>query len=322
MSNPTHVAVTGAAGYIGSRVLTQLQRDHPDWELTAIDNFYLGQTRSVGDVDIQHVDIRHRDQLEAALEGADVVLHLAAISGVDDCSENKELAYEVNVQGTANVAWVCQEHGAAMAFPFSMAVVGDPTAFPITVDMARDPLNWYGKTKVLGESLIDDFAQGSFPAHQYMISNLYGGHVVNGEEISKGTVINFFVNRALAGEPLTVYEPGTQARNFVHVKDVANAFCLSVERLAELQAAGETGVQKFEIASDEDPSVMAMAELVQSVAAAERDREVEVKLVENPRSAETLVDEFRVDTAAIEAELGWEPRESIEATVRELLATE
>ena len=319
MSNPTHVAVTGAAGYIGSRVLTQLQRDHPDWELTALDNFYLGQTRSVGDVDIEHVDIRHRDQLEAALAGADVVLHLAAISGVDDCNQHRELAYEVNVQGTANVAWFCQEHGAAMAFPFSMAVIGDPTAFPITVEMARDPLNWYGKTKVLGESLIDDFAQGSFPAHQYMISNLYGGHVVNGEEISKGTVINFFVNRALAGEPLTVYEPGTQARNFVHVKDVANAFCLSVERLAELQAAGETGVQKFEIASDEDPSVMAMAELVQSVVAEERGHEVEVKLVENPRSGETLVDEFRVDTAAIEAELGWEPTQSIQATVRELL---
>ena len=319
MSNPTHVAVTGAAGYIGSRVLTQLQRDHPDWELTALDNFYLGQTRSVGDVDIEHVDIRHRDQLEAALAGADVVLHLAAISGVDDCNQHRELAYEVNVQGTANVAWFCQEHGAAMAFPFSMAVIGDPTAFPITVEMARDPLNWYGKTKVLGESLIDDFAQGTFPAHQFMISNLYGGHVVDGEEISKGTVINFFVNRALAGEQLTVYEPGTQARNFVHVKDVANAFCLSVERLAELQAAGETGVQKFEIASDEDPSVMAMAELVQSVVAEERGHEVEVKLVENPRSGETLVDEFRVDTAAIEAELGWEPTQSIQATVRELL---
>jgi nucleoside-diphosphate-sugar epimerase len=319
MSNSTHVAVTGAAGYIGSRVLSQLQRDHPDWELTAIDNFYLGQTRSVGDVDIQHVDIRHRNHLEAALDGADVVLHLAAISGVDDCTENRELAYEVNVQGTANVAWFCQEHGAAMAFPFSMAVIGDPTAFPITVEMARDPLNWYGTTKVLGESLIDDFAKGSFPAHQYMISNLYGGHVVDGEEISKGTVINFFVNRALAGEPLTVYEPGTQARNFVHVKDVANAFCLSVERLAELQAAGETGVQKFEIASDEDPSVMAMAELVQRVAAEERGVDVAVELVENPRGGETLVDTFEVDTTTIEDVLKWVPQKSIEETVRALI---
>ncbi|WP_255150860.1 NAD-dependent epimerase/dehydratase family protein [Halorarius halobius] len=322
MSNPPHVAVTGAAGYIGSRVVHQLQRDHPDWELTALDNFYLGDVRTNGDVDVDHVDIRHRDQLEAALDGADAVLHLAAISGVDDCDEKPDLAYEVNVVGTSNVAYFCEKTGAAMGFPFSMAVIGDPTEFPISVDMARDPLNWYGTTKVLGESAVDDFSAGSFPAHQFMISNLYGGHEVGGREVSKGTVINFFVNRALSGEPLTVYEPGDQARNFVHVKDVANAFCLSAERLVERKRAGETGVEKFEVASDEDPGVMAVAELVQRVAREQRGLDVDVELVENPRSGETLVSEFGVDTTAIERDLGWEPRQSVEATVRELLAPE
>jgi UDP-glucose 4-epimerase len=319
MSDTPHIAVTGAAGYIGSRVVYQLQRDHPDWEITALDNFYLGQVRQIGDVEVEHVDIRHRSDLEGALEGADVVLHLAAISGVDDCDEKSDLAYEVNVLGTANVAWFCKKTGAGLCFPFSMAVIGDPVKFPITLQMARDPLNWYGETKVLGESLIDDFAQGDFPAHQFMISNLYGGHEVNGQEISKGTVINFFVNRALAGEPLTVYEPGTQARNFVHVKDVANAFCLSAERLVEQCAAGETGSQKFEVASDEDPGVMAVAELVQELAVDVQGLDVGVALVENPRSAETLVDEFEVDTTAIEEVLGWSPSQSVEATVRDLL---
>ncbi|WP_255197135.1 NAD-dependent epimerase/dehydratase family protein [Halorarius litoreus] len=319
MSNSTHVAVTGAAGYIGSRVLHQLQRDHPDWTLTAVDNFYLGDVRTNGDVDVQHVDIRQRERLEAALDGADVVLHLAAISGVDDCDNKRDLAYEVNVQGTNNVAWFCQEHGAALCFPFSMAVLGDPDRFPITTDMDRDPLNWYGKTKVLGESAIEDFAHGAFPAHLFMISNLYGGHEIEGQTVSKGTVINFFVNRALAGEPLTVYEPGTQARNFVHVKDVANAFCLSAERLVDEQAAGATGAQKFEVASDEDPGVMQVAELVQRIAAEERGLDVDVSLVENPRSAETLVSEFGVDTSAIQRDLDWAPEQSIESTVRELL---
>lgn len=314
-----HVAVTGAAGYIGSRVVYQLQRDHPDWELTAIDNFYLGDIRQVGDVEVEHVDIRHRDQLEEALSGADVVLHLAAISGVDDCEEHPDLAYEVNVVGTNNVAWFCHKTGAALGFPFSMAVIGDPTEFPITVEMDRDPLNWYGRTKVLGESAIEDFAQGAFPAHLFMVSNLYGGHEIDGREVSKGTVINFFVNRALAGEPLTVYEPGTQARNFVHVKDVANAFCLSVESLVEERAAGTTGVQKFEIATDEDPGVMAVAELVQSIAREERGIEVDVQLVENPRSGETLVDEFGVDTSSAKQALEWEPNQSVRESIRELL---
>ncbi|WP_324664195.1 NAD-dependent epimerase/dehydratase family protein [Haloarcula sediminis] len=313
----THIALTGAAGYIGSRVLVELQEQHPDWEITALDNFYLGDVRSVGDVEVEHIDIRNRDRLEETLAGADVVMHLAAISGVDDCEAKQDLAYECNVQGTENVAWFCRKTGAAMIFPFSMAVLGDPTEFPITVDHPRDPMNWYGRTKLLSERAIEDFADGAFPAHQFMISNLYGGHEIGGREISKGTVINFFLSRANAGETLTVYEPGTQCRNFVHVKDVARAYLRSAERLVEQLEAGETGVEKYEIASDEDPGVETVAELVQSVAA-EHGREVDVELVENPRAGEeTLVSEFPVDTTAARERLGWETRYDVESVVRE-----
>jgi len=318
----THIAITGAAGYIGSRVLVELDAQHPDWEITALDNFYLGDVRSVGDVDVKHVDIRNRDRLEEALDGADIVMHLAAISGVDDCEENQDLAYEANVQGTNNVAWYCRKTGAAMIFPFSMAVLGDPREFPITVDHPRDPMNWYGRTKLLSERTIEEFAEGAFPAHQFMISNLYGGHEIDGRTISKGTVINFFLSRATAGETLTVYEPGTQCRNFVHVKDVARAYLRSAERLVDQLDAGDTGVEKYEIASDEDPGVETVAKLVQSVAA-DHGREVDVELVENPRAGEeTLVSEFPVDATAAREQLGWETRHDVESVVRERFEAE
>ncbi|KOX94630.1 NAD-dependent epimerase/dehydratase family protein [Haloarcula rubripromontorii] len=319
-SEPPHVAVTGAAGYIGSRVIYELQQTHPNWEITAIDNFYLGTVQSVGDVDIEHVDIRNRDRLEAALDGADVVMHLAAISGVDDCEEKQDLAYEVNVQGTDNVAWFCRKTGAALIFPFSMAVIGDPQEFPITIDHPRDPLNWYGRTKLLNERDIETYADGAFPAHQFMISNLYGSHEIDGQTVSKGTVINFFVNRALAGETLTVYEPGTQSRNFIHVKDVARAYVDSCERLLEQLDRGETGVEKYEIASDEDPGVHTVAELVSDIAASVADIDADVELVENPRGDdETLVDSFPVDTDRTADVLGWTPEHDVESAIRTAL---
>ena len=316
------IAVTGAAGYIGSRVLVELHAAHPEWELVGIDNMYRGQVDAVGDVEIQHVDVRNRGRLEEALSGADVVCHLAAISGVDDCESNADLAYEVNVTGTNNVAWFCRKTGAALAFPFSMAVLGDPASFPITADLPRDPLNWYGRTKLLGEQAIESFADGAFPAHLFLKSNLYGEHEIDETEVSKPTVINFFVNRALAAETLTVYEPGTQARNFVHVRDVARAYVRSAERLVGQLARGETGTETYEIASDESMGVMEVAEIVQETAREERGIEVDVELVENPRTDETMVEEFGVDISATRDVLGWEVRESVAGAVREGLASE
>jgi len=314
------VAVTGAAGYIGSRVVGRLRERHPDWDVTAIDNFYQGSVRAVGDVPIEHVDIRERARLESALEGSDVVLHLAAISGVDGCAENPDLAYEVNVRGTNNVAWFCRKRGCGLVFPSSMGILGDPETFPITVDHPRAPINWYGRTKTIGERAIETFAGDAFPAICLMKSNLYGDHTVDGTRVSKGTVINFFVGRALSGRNLTVYEPGTQARNYVHVKDVANAYLRSAERLLERSTRDETGVTTYAIATDEDPSVMTVAEQVRTAAAEEAGIDVGIELVENPRAgSETLTGEFGVDTERTRRELHWVPERTVEQTIRDTI---
>lgn len=319
MTDDPTIAVTGAAGYIGSRVVDRIQTVHPEWNVRAFDNYYLGSVRRIGNTDVEFLDIRNRSRLEKALDGSDIVMHLAAISGVDDCEANPDLSYEVNIQGTNNVAWFCRKSGTGLVFPFSMAVLGDPERFPITTDLPRSPLNWYGQTKVASERAIESLAEGSFPAHLYLKSNLYGAHEINGESVSKPTVINFFVNRATAGETLTVYEPGTQSRNFIHVKDVANAYLRSGEYMLNQLAAGETGVSKYEIASDEDPSVREIAELVRDTADSVLETAIDIELVENPRGNETLVSEFTVDTSKARTELGWEVDHSVSNSIRSLL---
>ena len=311
------VGVTGAAGYIGGRVVYELQEAHPEWDIVAADNFYKGTTRSVGDIEIEHLDIRNKSGLEATFSDVDVLLHLAAISGVDDCDNDPELTYETNIVGANHVAKLCYEEGIGLVFPASMAILGDPESFPIMLGQSRDPLNWYARTKVLGESTIEGFAPGSFPAHVLVKSNLYGEYTLGADTVSKGTVINFFVGRALEEETITVYEPGTQARNFIHVVDVARAYVRSAERLRTQLEAGDTGVDHYMIASDEDPGVMTVAEMAQRIADEEAGLSPDVELVENPRSGETMVEQFSVDTSKTHEELGWEPTRSVETTIQQ-----
>ena len=103
------------------------------------------------------------------------------------------------------------------------------------------------------------------------------------------------------------------------MKDAADAYLRSAEALLDRLDAGKTAPEKYAIASDEDPSVMTVAERVRDVVAEETGEEPPVELVENPRGNETLVQEFAVDTTRTRSELGWTPTRSVEDTVRSIV---
>jgi UDP-glucose 4-epimerase len=91
------------------------------------------------------------------------------------------------------------------------------------------------------------------------------------------------------------------------------------ERKREEVKDRERGTEYYEIASNEDLSVMAVAELVRDIAHEATGLKVAVSLVDNPRSGETIVNEFSVDTSSIWDDLGWSPSCTVGESVRELL---
>jgi len=312
----THtIGITGAAGYIGSRVTANfLDAGH---DVVPVDNFHAAQVDSVGGRDIVEGDVRDESTLAERFADVDGLFHLAALSEVEECDENEDEAFDVNVRGTETVAWFCRNNDIPLVFPCSMAIIGEPVELPITADHPRDPMNTYGLTKQMSEDDVHSLAAGSFPAHVYMKSNLYGYHEIDGHTIGKRTVINVFVEKAKEKETLTVHEPGTQARDFVHVKDVARAYERSLDVLLD---GAENGAMTLPIASGEDMSVLDLAHLVQRVTREERGYEPEVELVENPRGEEAAGSDFSVDTSAARETIGFEAEHTVEATVRGLIA--
>jgi len=82
-----------------------LETAYPDWPTVGVDDFSAGDLRAVGDVPVHDVDIRDRDAIADGLAGADAVVHLAAVSGVEECRADPDRANEVNVTGTNDVPW-------------------------------------------------------------------------------------------------------------------------------------------------------------------------------------------------------------------------
>ncbi len=301
------IVVTGAGGYVGAGLCSRLM-ERGD-EVVMLDNFFNSQVREVGGERIIWADIRRRDEIEGFIENCDLVIHLAAISGVADCNAMPDKAYEVNVVGTANVCWACRKHGVNLIFPSSMSVIGNPVEVPVTSAHPRNPLNMYGFTKWVNEETIKAFSKNSFKSIVFVKTNLYGEYEVDGKRVWKRTVINLFVDRARRGEKLIVHKPGTQTRDFVHVLDVIDAYLKAIDRIEDI----EDGEAYFTvIGGGECLSILDIAKTVQKYA------DVEIELVENPRN-EAHAENFEVDVEEAKKLIGFQARRKVEDEIRKLL---
>ncbi|GGM66128.1 nucleoside-diphosphate-sugar epimerase [Halarchaeum rubridurum] len=178
---------------------------------------------SLPDIDFHRGDIRDADDVADAMVDVDAVVHLAAITGASQSHEMRERVEDVNVQGTEVVADAAEAAGVeTVVLSSSCNVYGD--AYDDDLDETSDPApgNPYAESKLACEDIV---SERDFTDVSLRLATNFG----YSPGVRFNLVLNSFVFRALADEPLTVYGDGTNWRPFLHVRDAARAFAAALD---------------------------------------------------------------------------------------------
>jgi nucleoside-diphosphate-sugar epimerase len=217
------VLVTGGAGFIGStiaRLVGQQTRAH----VIVLDDLSSGHRSNLDGLPITFVegDVRDAETVRRAIAGCDTVFHLAASVGNSRSIENPIRDSDVNVLGTLRVLEGAREAGAGkIVYSSSAGIFGELKTLPIREDHPIDPDTPYGASKLGGEKLCLAYAKlHPIEAVCLRYFNVYG---VNQRYDAYGNVIPIFAHRVLHDEPITIFGDGEQTRDFVNVRDVAEA---------------------------------------------------------------------------------------------------
>ena len=218
------VLVTGGAGYIGSALVPVLaERGH---DVRLLDDFSLSSPRNLmGAPAVEFVrgDIRDGETVAAAMADIDAVIHLAAITGAAQSHDMAERVHEVNARGTATVLDAAAAAGVdRVVVASSCNVYGETHADALTETDEPAPRNPYAESKLAGEAACRDAA---IDCVSLRLATNFGWS----PGIRFNLVVNDFVFRALADEPLTVYGDGTNWRPFIHVSDSARALVAALD---------------------------------------------------------------------------------------------
>jgi len=226
----------------------------------------------------------------------DVVVHLAALTGVRKCNDNPSTAFSVNVYGAYNVAMGCVASKSKLIFISSREVYGESLSDQTREDDLLLPNNVYGLTKLLGEKIV--LWTGSKYDLDYTIlriTNIYGP---GGDQYA----VQAIIKKALLGERIQILG-GSQQMNLIYVDDVVDAVlgCLT---------GANSSRQVFNIGSYDSISVEDMVSRIL------RLLDVSTKLERLPmREGETL--SFRPSLEKSGRLLGWRPSTTFASGLRE-----
>ncbi len=302
--------ITGGCGFIGLALIRQLLGDDAN-RIRIVDNLSTGtrddlagvcayaevpyQQVGVSDEKVELVvaDIRQQEVAEHIAADIDVIVHLAANTGVAPSVEDPRTDCVTNVIGTLNYLEAARLHGVErFVFASSGAPIGEVEP-PIHEELPAHPVSPYGASKLAGEG----YCSAYFRSFGVNTVALRFGNVYGPGSLHKSSVVAKFIRLAMAGEVLEIYGDGSQTRDFIYIDDLIEALMLAASRPG-------VGGEVFQIASNRETTV---GEIAHSLVEVLRTNGVAApRIVNSEKRVGDVMRNFS-DTGKARTKLGWAP---------------
>jgi UDP-glucose 4-epimerase len=304
--------ITGGCGFIGTSLINTLVKEGGH-RIRIVDNLSVGSRNDLAAVsdftEIDGSDLTVKssalascqlvvgDILDDALaikvtQGVDVIVHLAANTGVAPSVENPRMDCVTNVIGTLNYLEAARQNKVQrFVFASSGAPIGECTP-PIHEEMVPHPVSPYGASKLAGEGYCSAyFRTYGIETVALRFGNIYGpgsGH--------KNSVVAKFIKQSLSGETLEIYGDGKQTRDFIYIDDLIQAIRLAATK-------DGVGGEAFQIATAQETTVGELVETLVPIL-----NEAGIKNINVHHTAPRLGDVKRnySDTTKARQRLGWQ----------------
>ena len=307
--------VTGGTGYIGSHVVRLLVERGGD--TVVVDDVVTGDARRIGDVPLVRADLGNSESVETLVDvikryNVDEVVHFAARKQVAESVERPSWYYSQNVGSLANVLLAVEKCNISrVVFSSSAAVYGNAGSESLTERSPTEPINPYGMTKLIGERMLADAAAAhGLGAVSLRYFNVAGAGWPDLGDRAILNLVPMVFERLDADEPPLIFgddydtPDGTCVRDFVHVRDLADAHVAVLDALQK----GTVRSPVFNVGTGGGTSVRQIIETALRVSGSQQSAVVRGRRPGDPSSV-------IADTRLIENELGWTHKLGIEAIV-------
>lgn len=227
------ILVTGGAGFIGSHITDMLISR--GYDVTVLDNESTGVRAYVNSA-AKYIlgDVRSREDIKHAFaEPLYAVMHIAGQASIRKSFLDPLDDLEVNTSGTINVLQACIHHRVPrLLFASSMTIYGTPEIVPTPETAPPAPVAYYGVTKYAAERYVHLTAARKDLDFQFNVTSMRMFNVYGERQSLTNSyqgVFAIFMGNVLRNEPIHIHSDGEQSRDFVHVSDVARAWCDALE---------------------------------------------------------------------------------------------